>query len=196
MRKLVFRAVFVLAPIACVSAIACSSTPTNTDGGPGEQLCPTNIIEATAAPDKEGTSSKCHADGYKCVVGYLCGAFVQQADCICTNGAFVCTVQNPSQQVLDQPVTDPNCTSTIPPPDGSVPSACSLCQTTTSDGGQDVCPTDKTAADGTACKNFGQQCFYTTTCTGNPPPTDVCQCVGSSTGDAGLEWKCDLNQCP
>lgn len=196
MRNLL-RASFVIAPVLAVCAIACSDNNPTTDGGPGGQICPTNIIEATAAPGADGTTSKCHVENFTCVVGYLCGSFVQQATCVCTGGTFQCTLDNPSHQALDQPVTDPNCTSTIPPADGGLPSSCALCQSVASDGGPgDVCPTDKTTADGTSCKNAGQQCFYKTTCTGSPPPTDVCQCLGNSNGDAGLSWRCDLNQCP
>ncbi|HEY1956473.1 MAG TPA: hypothetical protein VGH28_12700 [Polyangiaceae bacterium] len=197
MRKLALRVSFVIVPVLGVCAIACSDNNPAADSGPGEQVCPTNILEATAPPGNEGTTSKCHVENFTCVVGYLCGSFVQQATCLCTGGQFACTLDNPSHQALDQPVTDEACSSTIPPQDGGVPASCSLCQSVAPDGGPgNACPTDKTTADGTACTNAGQQCFYTNTCTGSPPPTDVCQCIANANGAPGLSWRCDLNQCP
>jgi len=180
-----------LAPVLCLTAAACSSTETPADAGPGAQVCPTTIVEATAAPKDEGTSSKCHVENFACVVGYSCDNFVQQATCVCSNGVFACT-KNVNGETLDSPVTDPQCETSA----GSA-AVCSLCESTAPDGGLgDPCPADKTTASGTVCHNAGQICDYTTTCGGSPPPTDTCQCLGNKKGDAGLSWSCDLNNCP
>jgi len=166
--------------IGLIAAAACSDNKNTTDAGPPGQLCPTTIIEATSSSGAEGVSNKCHVDGYICVVGFQCGNFTQQSTCTCdaVKGTFSCVLFDGT--AVDQPVTDPT----------------TLCKSVT-DGGvnPDTCPTDKTTATGTACKNAGQQCYYSTTCT-SPPRTDVCQCMANGAGDAGLSWTCDLNVCP
>lgn len=193
--RTLLRVTALLAPVLCISVVACSSDTTQKDAGPGEQICPSNIIQATAAAGVEGTTGACHVENYTCVVGYLCGYFVQQATCVCSGGTFKCTVDNPDHTALDTPETDPNCAATVPISGGN-PTYCELCKSTVADAGPETCPTDKTKADGTSCTNAGQQCFYSNTCTGQPPPSDVCQCIGNATGDAGLMWRCDLNTCP
>jgi hypothetical protein len=194
--RTLFRATIALS-VLCLPIVACSSDNTTyPDGGGGQQICPTTIIQATADPGAEGTTSACHVENYACAVGFSCGQFQQQANCVCQtqNGTqrFVCTLNAVPSRVLDSPVTDPNCA--LPPGPGVT--CADLCQPSQQDGGTEPCPTDKTTAGGTACKNIGQICTYTTTCTGSPPPVDQCQCVGNKTGDAGLQWSCDLNQCP
>ncbi len=163
-------------PILSVLAACTSSNPTP-DAGPGAQLCPVTIVEATAPAGEEGVTSTCHVDNYVCAIGFACGSFIQQASCTCNGTAFVCTLPGSSTPLTS--VSDPT----------------TLCQPVGGDGGSEPCPTDKTTASGTACTNAGEQCFYSTTCTSSPPPTDVCQCIGNQI-DAGLSWSCDLNQCP
>ncbi len=166
--------------ISLIAAAACSNSNPTADAGPGAQLCPTTIIEATSSTGAEGVSNKCHLDGYICVVGFQCGNFTQQSTCTCdaAKGTFSCVLANGTP--VDQPVTDPS----------------TLCLPAGPDGGPaNPCPTDKTKANGTSCSNAGQQCYYSTTCT-NPPRTDVCQCQPNTAGDAGLSWMCDINICP
>ena len=163
-----------------IAAAACSTNNPSNDAGPGGQLCPTTIVQATStSATTEGTSDKCHVDQYICVVGFQCGNFTQQATCTCdgTAGKFSCVLANGTPVAAD--TTDPT----------------TLCLPAKEDGGANACPTDKTTATGTACTNAGQQCYYSTTCT-NPPRTDVCQCMANQAGDAGLSWKCDINSCP
>ncbi len=165
-----------------IAAAACSDNNPATDGGPTGQLCPTTIVQATnTTSTTEGTSSKCHVDQYICVVGFQCtNNFTQQATCTCngTTGQFSCVLANGT--AVPDGVTDPTTLCLPAQPDG---------------GNANTCPTDKTKADGTSCSNAGQQCYYSTTCT-NPPRTDVCQCKGNVSGDAGLSWQCDINVCP
>jgi hypothetical protein len=195
--RTLFRALIALAPVLGLSVAACSDNNPTGDAGPGQQLCPSNILQATAAPGEEGTTSACHVENYTCVVGYPCGNFQQQATCVCqtVNGvqAFVCAKNSDPNRTpiaaLD-PTTDAVCA--LPPGPTNV---CSLCVSTSQDGGE-PCPTDKTTADGTACSTTGEICSYTTTCTTQPPPIDTCQCVANPSGDAGLSWQCDLHQCP
>jgi len=195
--RILFRAATIALPVFCMAALACTSSNPASDAGPNtQQVCPSNIVQATAAPKDEGTSSACHVENYTCVVAFACGSFAQQATCVCEtqNGtqAFSCTLNSdPSHAVLDQPVTDPMCEAAP-----GIGVDCSLCKSTEGDGGTDVCPTDKTTADGTPCHNAGQICTYTTTCGGSPPPVDQCQCDPNASGDAGLSWSCDLNNCP
>lgn len=166
-----------------IAAAACSDNKSTTDGGTPGQLCPTTIVQATSTSGTtEGTSDKCHVDQYICVVGFQCGNFTQQATCTCdgTTGKFACVLSTGAPVPSDTTATD-------------VPT---LCNKLNDGGKQDPCPTDKTKADNTPCTNAGQQCYYTTTCTSQPPPTDVCQCMANQTGDAGLSWQCDLHACP
>jgi hypothetical protein len=176
----IFRASLALSvlPLLVPVLVACTSSNPTPDAGPGGQICPTTIVEATTAPGQEGVTSSCHVDDYICVVGFPCGNFTQQATCTCDGSNFSCVLSDGTQ--VQPGVTDPS----------------TLCQSVDSDGGANPCPTDKTMADGTACSNVGQQCYYKTTCTTTPPPTDVCQCKGNTQGDAGLTWQCDLNSCP
>ncbi len=163
-----------------IAAAACSDNNTKTDAAVPGQLCPTTIVQATSTSGTaEGTSDKCHVDQYICVVGFQCGNFTQQATCTCdgTTGKFACVLSN------GKPVAD-DTTDTS-----------GLCNALDSGVAPDTCPTDKTKADNTPCKNAGQQCYYSTTCT-NPPRTDVCQCIANQAGDAGLSWQCDINTCP
>ena len=157
--------------------------PTTKDAGPGNQLCPTTIVEATSSPTGdagEGVTNKCHVDQYICVVGFQCGNFTQQSTCTCdgATGKFSCVLANGNP--VPDGVTDPTTLCLPAQPDG---------------GNANSCPTDKTKADNTPCSNAGQQCYYSTTCT-SPPRTDVCQCKGNVAGDAGLSWQCELNICP
>jgi hypothetical protein len=164
-----------------IAAAACSDNKSTTDAGPGGQLCPTTIVQATSTSGTaEGTSNKCHVDQYICVVGFQCGNFTQQATCTCdgTTGSFACVLSNGTAVQSDVQ-------------DGDIAGLCAKLTNPT----PEACPTDKTTATTTPCKNAGQQCYYSTTCT-NPPRTDVCQCVANQSGDAGLSWKCDLNSCP
>lgn len=74
-----------------------------------------------------------------------------------------------------------------------------LCQSVDMPDGGQACPASDTAAQGTSCTYSGQQCFYPGVACPPPYPntgTDVCQCSGNFTGDAGLSWQCDLNDCP
>lgn len=187
--RILFRATFALVPVLCLSASACSSTTTQGDAGPVAQVCPTTINEATTPGDTEGTSSKCHVENFACVVGFSCNNFVQQATCVCQGGTFACSL-NADGTALDTPETDPQCQTSA----GSA-AVCELCKTPGTIP-SDTCPTDKTQAQDTPCKAAGQICDYLTTCSGSPPPTDVCQCDPNAKGDAGLSWVCDLNSCP
>ncbi len=168
------RASLALVPILSLLA-ACSSDTTPADAGPGTQICPVTIEQATAAPDpkKDGTTSQCHVANYICVVGFQCGNFTQQATCTCDGNAFGCVLADGSQVAVGSDTTA-LCQKIPPPP-------------------TDPCPTDNKTADGTPCKNSGQQCYYASTCTSSPPPTDVCQCKGNQLGDAGLSWACEFN---
>lgn len=169
----IFRASLALIP---VFLLACSSDAPVADAGPGNQVCPSTIIQATAAAGEDGVTSKCHVANYTCVVGFECtNTFFQQATCVCDGNAFACTLASDGSAVPPE-VTDPT----------------TLCKSIDADSG-DACPADKTKADGTACKNQGQQCTYQSACTTQPAPLDVCQCKGNQTGDAGLSWACELN---
>ncbi len=183
-----FRAsLLVLAPMVSI-ALGCTSSNPAVDAGPGGEICPTTIIQATAAGDKEGTTSKCHVDGFNCVVGYQCGNFTQQA--ICT-----CTLQQDGTTHKFQCKTEANGTDV---PEGTQDSdIAGLCSATAFDAGADPCPASATTGDDTPCKTPGKLCAYTgTTCTGDPvAPTDTCQCHGNANGDAGLSWKCEVNAC-
>src|SRR5678816_4395121 len=77
-----FIATTVTALIAAV--VACSDNNPKGDGGASGQICPTTIQQATATSGAEGVSRACHVDQYICVVGFLCGPYVQQATCTCT----------------------------------------------------------------------------------------------------------------
>jgi len=163
-----------------IAAAACSDNPPKPDAGPGGQLCPTTLVQATSTSNTtEGTSDKCHVDQYICVVGFQCNNFTQQATCTCdgTTSKFSCVLADGTPVPSDTTDTTTLCAAIKPPP-------------------PDSCPTDKTTADNTPCKNPGQQCYYSTTCTSQPPPTDVCQCQPNAAGDAGLSWQCDLHTCP
>jgi hypothetical protein len=182
------RALLLLAPIVSI-ALACTSSNPAVDAGPGEEVCPTNIITATAhsQPDAgEGQSDVCHVPGYVCVVGFQCGNFTQQAAC-------TCTLQSDSTLLF-------NCTlaaNGMPIPLG-VTDSTTLCTSIDEDAGQ-ACPASDTTAMGTPCTEPGQQCFYKgTVCDGGEGVngTDVCQCTGNFTGDAGLSWACDIGLCP
>jgi hypothetical protein len=162
------------------AAVACSSTATTMDAGPGPQVCPSTVVAATATGGDagEGSNSSCHVDG-----------FFQQAKCTCqlpstggTQRFFNCMLEADNSQV------PPNQTDTT-----------MLCKSVAvnGDAGVDPCPTDKTMATGTVCHNPGQLCDYTgVTCTGDKVPrTDTCQCNDNFSGDAGLSWMCDINAC-
>lgn len=170
----ILRASLALVPILSLLA-ACTSDNPVADAGPGGQVCPVTIVQATAAAGEDGVTSKCHATNYICVVGFQCGSFTQQATCTCDGSAFSCVLADGTAVAAD--VTDPS----------------SLCKPVNNPPPPDTCPTDKTTAQGTACKNAGQQCYYASSCTTSPPPTDVCQCKGNELGDAGLSWACDIN---
>jgi len=175
----IFYATTVTALIAAIAA--CSDTTDNGDAGPGQQICPTTIQEATkTSGGAEGTSNVCHVDNYICVVGFQCGNFTQQATCTCdiTTKKFSCKLSNGTDVPDD--TTDSN----------------TLCSSIQPDASADPCPTDKKTAEQTPCKTAGEVCTYSTTCTSQPPPQDVCQCKGVIAGDAGLAWHCELNQCP
>jgi hypothetical protein len=166
---------------ALIAAAACSDNNKQNDAGPPGQLCPTTIVEATnTSATVEGASNSCHVDTYICVVGFQCGNYTQQATCTCDGAKFSCVLSN-GKAVQDNVQ------------DTDVPG---LCNSLTSGPPADTCPADKTKADGTACANAGQQCYYATACTGSPAPTDVCQCKGNSSGNPGLSWQCDLHACP
>ncbi len=174
--------------LATIFAIACTSSNPAVDAGPTQEVCPTNIITATAhaQPDAgEGVSDVCHVQGYVCVVGFQCGNFTQQAACTCTlqtdmSLLFNCTLAANGMQV---------------PPDTTDPTT--LCTSIDEDASQ-ACPATAAMGMGMPCTESGQQCFYKgATCPGDTVPgTDVCQCTGNFTGDAGLSWACDIGQCP
>ena len=178
--RTIFYATTATALIA--AAVACSDNNTKGDAGPGAQVCPTTIEAATkTGSGSEGANDSCHVDRYICVVGFQCGNFTQQATCTC-NGAtskFECVVA-----ANNNPVPDDTTDTTA------------LCASISKPQQPDPCPTDKTKATGTACTNAGQVCTYSTTCTSQPPPQDVCQCKGNTSGNPGLSWSCELNQCP
>ena len=180
--RTIFYATTVTALIAAIAA--CSDNTDKGDAGPGGQICPTTIQEATkTSGGAEGTSNVCHVDGYICVVGFQCGNFTQQATCTCdiTTKKFGCTIfSNNQPQPVPDDTTDPT----------------TLCSSINPDASAPACPTDKTKAEQTPCTNAGQVCTYSTTCTSSPPPQDVCQCKGLTSGDPGLAWHCELNQCP
>jgi hypothetical protein len=181
--RTIFYATTVTALIAAIAA--CSDNTDKGDAGPGGQICPTTIQQATkTGGGAEGTSNMCHVDQYICVVGFQCGNFTQQATCTCTIPAgetalrFQCLLSN--GQEVDPDTTD----------------STGLCKSINPDASADPCPTDKTKAEQTPCSTAGEVCTYTTTCTSSPPPQDVCQCKGLTSGDPGLAWHCELNQCP
>ena len=177
--RTIFYATTVTALIAAIAA--CSDNTNKGDAGPGGQVCPTTIQEATkTSGGAEGTSDVCHVDQYICVVGFQCGNFTQQATCTCdiTTKKFACKLSNGTD------VPDDTTDSTT------------LCNSLKDAAAPDPCPTDKTKATGTPCTNAGQVCTYSTTCTTSPPPQDICQCKGNTSGNPGLSWSCELNQCP
>jgi hypothetical protein len=177
--RTIFYATTVTALIA--AAVACSDNKTGGDAGPGPQLCPTTIQEATkTSGGTEGTNNTCHVDHYICVVGFQCGNFTQQGTCTCdgTTNKFSCALANHT------PVPDDTTDST------------GLCQSINPDASAPACPTDKTKADTTACSESGQLCVYSTTCTTQPPPQDTCECSPNPNGNPGLSWQCDLHACP
>ena len=174
---------------ALIAAVACSDNTNKGDAGPGGQICPTTIQEAAKTSGADGTSRVCHQDLYICVVGFQCGNFTQQATCTCTIPPnetalrFQCLLSNGKE-------VDPDTTDTT-----------NLCTSLADAGKPDTCPTSvaatKTdAGDPVACTNAGQVCTYKTTCTTSPPPQDVCQCKGNTSGNPGLSWQCDVNACP
>jgi hypothetical protein len=178
--------------LASIFAIACTSSNPAVDAGPTQEVCPTNIVTATAHAQSdagEGVSDLCHVQGYVCVVGFQCGNFTQQAACTCTlqsdkSLSFDCTLAANGMPV-PVPTTDPT----------------TLC-TSIDEDATGVCPTSTATAMpggmGAPCTESGQQCFYKgAMCSGDTVPgTDVCQCTGNFNGDAGLSWACDIGQCP
>lgn len=181
--RTIFYATTAIALIA--AAVACSDNNNKGDAGPGAQVCPTTIEAATkTASGSEGTNDSCHVDRYICVVGFQCGNFTQQATCTCTIPTgetalrFQCFLADGTEVQKD--TTD----------------STGLCNQLKPDASSDPCPTDKTKADGTPCNTSGEVCTYSTTCTTQPPPQDTCQCKGNISGNPGLSWACELNQCP
>ncbi len=185
-----FRAILALAPIFSIATAACTSSNPPFDAGPGNQVCPSTIVEATASTNGdagEGLTNQCHVAGYICVIGFACGSFTQQAGCTCTlqpdkSYKFVCLKAADGTTVPDG-VTDPS----------------TLCTPVDDAGTPDTCPTDDTTATGTPCHTSGEICYYKgATCTGvQVQPTDTCQCKNAA-GDAGqaiLAWSCEINAC-
>jgi hypothetical protein len=130
-------------------------------------VCPGSIADNGKA---------CSVEGQSCPTGYPCGAFAQQATCVCTNGVFACT----------------DATGAVVDPNGGTPA----CKPQTANNPN--CPTAE--ADSTKCTDTGLQCFYAgVTCPGATAPSqDVCQCVAnpsSTSNPAGLVWKCEPATC-
>ena len=176
--RTIFYATTVTALIAAIAA--CSDNNNPADSGPGTQVCPVTIQQATkTGGGTEGASNVCHVDGYICVVGFQCGNFTQQTTCTCdiNTKAFACKISNGDDVPAD--TTDSN----------------TLCSSINPDASADPCP-DKATAEQTPCKTAGEVCTYTNACTSSPPPQDICQCKGLTSGDPGLAWHCELNQCP
>jgi hypothetical protein len=135
--------------------------------GQGENICGFTTVGAAAG-------ASCGIEDYACAIGYVCGAFNQQARCICTKGVFVCT--DSTQATVEKGGT-PACT-----PNGA--------------GNDKECPTTQTLADQKKCTTSGLQCHYPgSVC---PAPStqvnkDVCQCIASN--DGGLAFKCERQFC-
>jgi hypothetical protein len=163
-------AVMVLGGLTAASSMGGCSSDDETPKEAGAALvCPVSIADVGKA---------CAVEGKSCPTGYSCGAFSQQAQCVCAGGHFACTDQAGNDIVLGTP---PTCI-----PQGN--------------GNDARCPATEQAADGKLCGDAGAaglQCRYPgQQCKENPPGQpnqDVCQCVALPAG--GLAFKCEPNPC-
>lgn len=157
--------------LGVVAAIGCNGGTTS--GGPSdaEVVCPSTVMLANGAA--------CSREGYACWIGFSCGPYQQQAECVCTAGTYLCTDQ---AQGAIGPGGSPECKPFGGPNDSQ-------------------CPASAVAAQSSACQTPGLLCFYAgAVCERDAsPPTDECQCVGNLRGvEAGspLAYDCQISRCP
>jgi hypothetical protein len=99
---------------------------------------------------------------------------VQQAVCKCVNNTFAC--EDPNGPVAVG--AEPSCSTRPRPP-------------------SDNCPANRAAAEGTACRSAGQQCFYQgQTCPGTAVvASDVCQCLATPEDSTKFAFRCESGTC-
>lgn len=146
-----------------IAAAACSSSDPPPGGPDASASCATTVQAMAGQP--------CLGADLRCAVDYPCGAFRQQAVCVCDEGTFAC---GDSQGALG-PGEEPRCSDTTSP--------------------AATCPAAYAGTEGTACRSPWQYCTWVSPgCTAAPGPRlNGCLCRPNDRGS--LSFVCEADPC-